>query len=171
MLVVLERDVRQLQSTLALDVDLLRPVDHELGDRVVAQERLERAEAQDLVRDLLEHPHALGAGEGQALLVRDLAEELLDLTPDLNLVGEVELRVELIDHPVLNSVLRLAEGLACRQRAQERASDRRRRVGGWRQSRGLSAGAGCRRGGRRHDGCDRYLSFSCGTGPLDPLQQ
>ena len=103
-----------------LDVDLLRAVDHHLGDRLVPQERLERPEAQDLVGDLLEHPHALGAGEGQALLVGDLAEELLDLAPDLDLVREVELRVELVDEPVLDAVLRLAERLARGEGAEER---------------------------------------------------
>ena len=39
----------------ALDVDLARAVDHDFGDRLVAQQRLERAEADDLVGDLLEH--------------------------------------------------------------------------------------------------------------------
>ena len=53
--VVLERDVGQLELAGALDVDLARAVDHDLGDALVAQQRLERAEADDLVGDLLEH--------------------------------------------------------------------------------------------------------------------
>ena len=36
-LVVLEGHVRELQATLTLDVDLLRTVDHDLSDRLVAQ--------------------------------------------------------------------------------------------------------------------------------------
>ena len=58
----------------ALDVDLARAVDHDFGDALVAQQRLERTEADDLVGDLLEHARALGAGEGEALLVDRLAE-------------------------------------------------------------------------------------------------
>ena len=46
----------------ALDVDRVRAVDHDLGDGVVAQERLERAVAEDVVRDL--------AGDLRALLAR-----------------------------------------------------------------------------------------------------
>ena len=118
-LVVLERHVGELQLALALDVDLLRPVDHHLGEGLVAQERLERAEAQDLVGDLLEHADALGAREGEALLVGDLAEELLDLAPDLDLVRQVELGVQLVDEPVLDAELRLAERLASRHGARE----------------------------------------------------
>ena len=118
MLIVLERHVRELQLALALDVDLLRTVDHHLGEGLVAQQRLERAEAQDLVGDLLEHAHALGAGEGEALLVGDLAEQLLDLAPDLDLVRQVELRVQLVDEPVLDAELGLAERLPSRQRTR-----------------------------------------------------
>ncbi len=125
-LVVLERHVGELQPALTLDVHLLRTVDHDLGDGLVAEERLQRAKAQDLVGDLLEHPDPLGAGEGQALLVGDLPEELLDLAPDLHLVREVQLGVELVDQAVLDAVLRLAEGLAGRQRTREAARRRRR---------------------------------------------
>src|SRR5262245_24071132 len=90
--VVLEDDVRELELAGPLDVDLARPVDHDFRDRLVAEEGLQRAEADDLVGDLLEHPDALGAGQGEAFLVDDLAEDLLDLAPDLDLVAEVELR-------------------------------------------------------------------------------
>ena len=38
----------------ALDVDLVGPVDHHLGDGVVLEERLERPEAHDLVDHLLD---------------------------------------------------------------------------------------------------------------------
>ena len=80
----------------ALDVDLARAVDHDLGDALVAQQRLERTEADDLVGDLLQHPDALGAGEGEALLVHGAAEDLLDLAPHLDLVGQVELGVQVL---------------------------------------------------------------------------
>ena len=107
--VVLEDDVRELELAGALDVDLARPVDHDLRDGLVAEERLQRTEADDLVRDLLEHPDALGAGEGEALLVDDLAEDLLDLAADLDLVGQVELGVQVLDDPVLDPELDVPE--------------------------------------------------------------
>ena len=114
MVVVLEDDVRQLELARALDVDLARAVDHDLRDGVVTEERLERPEADDLVGDLLEHPDALGAGEGQALLVDDPAEDLLDLAPDLDLVRQVELRVQVLDDAVLDPELDVPERLARR---------------------------------------------------------
>ena len=87
MVVVLEDDVRQLQSAVALDVHLARAVDHDFGHGLVAEERLQGTETDDLVRDLLEHPDALGASEGHALLVDDPAEDLLDLAAHLDLIG------------------------------------------------------------------------------------
>ena len=109
MIVVLEHDVGQLELAGALDVDLARAVDHDFGDGLVAQERFERTKADDLVGDLLEHPDALGAGQGEAFLVDDLAEDLLDLAPDFDLVGKVELRVQVLDDPVLDAELDVAE--------------------------------------------------------------
>ncbi len=51
------------------------------------QQRLQWTKTDDLVGDLLEHAHALGASEGQALLVDRNAEDFLDLAPHLDLVG------------------------------------------------------------------------------------
>ena len=60
--VVDELGVRDRQLAAALDVDLVRAVDHQLGHGLVAQERLERAVAEDVVGDL--------AGDLRALLAR-----------------------------------------------------------------------------------------------------
>ena len=171
MLVVLERHVRELELAFTLDVHLLRAVDHHLRQGFVAQERLQRAEAQDLVGDLLEHPHALGAGEGQALLVGDLAEELLDLAPDLDLVAQVELRVQLVDQPVLDAELCLAERLAGGHRAQEGTSRSRGSAlptgrCGW-----LATGSLCRWLRLRHCRNVRSFPLRSGSCPLDSLQQ
>ena len=125
--VVLEDDVRQLELARALDVDLARAVDHDFRDGVVTEERLQRPEADDLVGDLLEHADALGAGEGQALLVDDPAEDLLDLAPDLDLVGQVELRVQVLDDAVLDPELDVPERLARRQLGDEPRRRRRAR--------------------------------------------
>src|SRR5262245_28623716 len=130
--VVLEDDVRELELAGPLDVDLARSVDHDFRDRLVAEEGLQRAEADDLVRDLLEHPDALGTGQGEAFLVDDLAEDLFDLTPDLDLVRQVELRVEVLDDPALDPELDVAERLADRGLGHQAAgrSRRRRTAGG-----------------------------------------
>src|SRR3954451_19325840 len=156
--VVLEDDVRQLEAAGPLDVDLPRAVDHHLGDGLVAQERLQRTEADDLVRDLLEHADALGAREGEALLVDDLAEDLLDLAAHLDLVGQVELRVEVLDDPGLDPELDVAERLADRR---GRAEPLARRLCGRRRAGTAGSGRGkvgtLRRGAR--------------SGALDPLQQ
>ena len=109
MVVVLEDDVRELQLPASLDVDLARAVDHHLRDGLIAEERLQRAQADDLVGDLLQHPDPLGAGEGQALLVDDLAEDLLDLAADLDLVREIQLRVQVLDDAGLDPELDVAE--------------------------------------------------------------
>ena len=82
--------------------------------RLVAQQRLERTEADDLVGDLLEHALALGAREGEALGVERAAEGVLDLAPNLDLVGQVELGVEVGDDALLDAELGVAERLAQR---------------------------------------------------------
>ena len=148
--VVLEDDVRELELARPLDVDLARAVDHDFRDRLVAQEGLERAEADDLVGDLLEHPDALGAGQGEAFLVDDLAEDLLDLAPDLDLVGQVELRVEILDDPALDPELDVAERLPDRRLGhQALRRRRRRRAAGSAWARAGAAGTpGCAARGR-----------------------
>ena len=114
MVVVLERQVGELQLAAPLDVDLTRTVDHDLGDALVTEERFEWAKADDLVGDLLEHSNPLGTRKGEALLVDDLAEDLFDLAPYFDLVAEVELGVEVGDDALLDAVLRIAERLTHR---------------------------------------------------------
>jgi hypothetical protein len=127
--VVLEDHVGQLELAVPLDVDLARAVDHDLGDRLVAEERLERPEADDLVGDLLQHPDPFGAGQGQAFLLDDLAEDLLDLAADLDLVGEVELRVQVGDYAALDPELDVPERFANGRGGKESLGGRPRREG------------------------------------------
>src|SRR6478752_339913 len=148
--VVLEDDVRQLELARSLDVDLARAVDHDLRDRLVAEEGLQGAEADDLVGDLLEHPDALGAGQGEAFLVDDLAEDLLDLAPDLDLVRKVELRVQVLDDPALDPELDVAERLPDRRLGHQPARRRRRLTAGCART-----GRNCRDPRPRRRGCPR----------------
>ena len=54
----------------ALDVDVLVGVDEDVVDRRVAQQRLERSEAEDLVEDVAEDRLALGEADRRVLLGR-----------------------------------------------------------------------------------------------------
>ena len=111
---------RDLAQYAAVEPRHVQP--HHVRER---QQRLERPEADDLVGDLLEHPDALGAGQGEAFLVDDLAEDLLDLAPDLDLVGQVELRVQILDDPALDPELDVAERLPDRRLAHQTLRRRR----------------------------------------------
>ena len=61
--VVGEPDGGVVQAALPLDPDLVGAVDHDLGDRVVGQQPLDRAVAEDVGRDLLRQRVALVAGQ------------------------------------------------------------------------------------------------------------
>ena len=54
LLVAEEADVAEREVPLALDVDLVDAVDHDLGDRRIVEQVLERAEAERLVHQLLD---------------------------------------------------------------------------------------------------------------------
>jgi len=61
---------------LSLHVDLVHPVDHDLGDGGIVEEALQRAVAQDVVGDVLDQAGAFFPGERDLLAVDD-ARELL----------------------------------------------------------------------------------------------
>ena len=76
-------DVGQLDLALALDVDLVRAVDHDVGDALVGEQRLERAEADHVVD---EQPHdraQLGGVELDLQVDDDLLDDLGDLVAQL----------------------------------------------------------------------------------------
>ena len=60
-LVVLERRRQPFELAVALDVDVLVGVDQDVADRRIAQQRLERSEAEDLVDDVPEERLALAS--------------------------------------------------------------------------------------------------------------
>src|SRR5690606_27041754 len=53
---VAELRVDRVDPALTLDVDAVRPVDHDLSDLGVPKEGLDRAMAEDLIRDFLRDP-------------------------------------------------------------------------------------------------------------------
>src|SRR5439155_20496987 len=141
-LVVLERRVGEDELSLALAVDAERAVDHDLGDGVVVQERLDRPEAVDLVEDRFEHLLTLDACDDRALLVEELVEHLFDRGAHGLRVGEVEAGVEVVDDLGLELDPDVAVGVAGRGDALGE------RAGLGRLRRLLARGLGCARSGR-----------------------
>ena len=74
--VVVEANRRLVEPALALDPDVAGAVDHDLRDRVVGEKPLERAVAEDVVRDLL--AEALAVVARQRRLGREMATDVDD---------------------------------------------------------------------------------------------
>jgi hypothetical protein len=83
MRIVAEADLGQLQLTLALDVDLLRAVDHDVVDRLVRKQRLERPEPDHVVDQGDGQLLLLATGHRQLLFGDDLRDQLGDLALQL----------------------------------------------------------------------------------------
>src|SRR5207253_9718902 len=96
---------------LTLDVDLVEVVDHDLGDRVVPEQRLERPVAEDVVGDLASDLAPLLARQRRAVareLLRDRAQDALGEV--LGRLPLEELRPELRDARVVDAGLELRVG-------------------------------------------------------------
>ena len=93
-LVVEEDGVDPQDLAAPLDVEVVRAVDHDLGDRLVGEQRLERPEAADLADELVDQARALVAGDGEAVGGDDPVDDPLDPGPQLGRVGDVEERAE-----------------------------------------------------------------------------
>ena len=68
-----------IELAAALDVDVLVGVDQDVADRRVAQQRLERAEAEDFVDDVAENRVALAHAERHALFGDQVEEQRADI--------------------------------------------------------------------------------------------
>ena len=113
--VVAEAHGRLVEAALTLDPDLTRAVDHDLRDRVVGQEPLERPVAEDVVGDLVREPLAVVAGD--ARLAREVPADVRDdavAHPDGidHLAGQ--LWAELADDEHVDRVLEVGERLLLR---------------------------------------------------------
>ena len=89
-LVVLERRRQPFELAAALDVDVLVGVDQDVADRRVAQQRLERPEAEDLVDDVGEDRLALGHAERHALFGDQVEEQRADFRLGARALGRGE---------------------------------------------------------------------------------
>src|SRR5207247_2964651 len=89
--------------------------DKYLCDGVVVQERLDRAEAEDLVHDLLEHSLTLDTRDDDPFLIDELVEHFLDGRLDRLRVGQIESRVQVVDDPALEARANVALRVARRR--------------------------------------------------------
>ena len=106
--VVGERRRRPLDLAVALDVDPVEGVDHDLGHGVVPEQRLQRPVAEDVVGDLADDAPPLLARERGAVereLLRDLAQDALGEV--LARLGREQVRAELRDAGVVDPSLQL----------------------------------------------------------------
>ncbi len=149
-LVVEEDGVDAQDLAAALDVQVVRAVDHDLGHGLVGEQRLERAESAHLADELLHEPHPLGTRHRKAVGGDDPVDDALDLGPELLRLG-VEQRGEDELDLVLHLLADLPEQLVAGRDALGRRRGRGRRRHWFRR-------------GRRWVG-DGLL------GPLDPLEQ
>jgi hypothetical protein len=131
-LVVEERAVDALDLAAALDVDVVRPVDHDLGDGLVVEQRLERPEARHVVDHLVDKGQPFVARDGEAVLGDHPVHEPADLQADIGR-RDVDQRVEFADHLGLEAQPDLPQHVLARRRARQarrrRRSDRHGRSG------------------------------------------
>ena len=99
--------VGALELAVALDVDLVGRVDHDLGHAVVAQQRLDRAVAEDVVRQLPDDLAALFARQRRAVERELLVDRAVDAVGEVVAVLLVELGAELGDALVMDACLQL----------------------------------------------------------------
>ena len=136
------------------DVQVARPVDHDLGDRLVEKEGVQRPEATDLADQLFGQALTLVMGHRVPVDVDDPVDDGIDLDPELFRIVDVEQRIE-GDHDFgLEAQPDLAQQVLA-------GGDRGRRWGHDRDR------------GRRDDDLDRAIVQRAGAllCLLDPLEQ
>ncbi len=159
---VLELAVDLDQLALALEPDVHGAVDHDLRHVDVAEVGLQRAVAEDVVRDLLGDPLAVAARQGAVAGSEDVGQDGAHLGLELGSleVGVVELRTELLQQLAVHALLEVLEpvlrgfGAGCgRRRGLPAACSRSDLCGAARPSgSGRATGtaaSGCPRPGRR----------------------
>jgi len=116
-----EANVAQLELAVALDVDAVVGVDHDLGDRVVAKQRLDRAVAEDVVGQLADDLAPLLACERRPVEGELLRHGTVDLVGKVfGAVLAEELRAELRDALVVDACLQVGVRVARNRRGRRR---------------------------------------------------
>ena len=121
LLVVAEADAGLLDLAVDFDVDLLGAVDHDVGDVVAGQQRLQRAVAEHVVADVLEQFLLLGDRHREILDRDDVVDDVADFLAralrlelgELRQVDRVDQRREDLALGVVVGFAALALQLAC----------------------------------------------------------
>ena len=155
MTLVLEDHRRQLQSAAALDEDLPVGVDQDVVDRGILQQRLERAEADHLVDDVVGDLHLLALIQLHPLGLEQLGDQASDLLPErlerqLLDRGEVDLFQQALMQPHLDLGIDAIGGVHLRLSRIDRTVERR--LGLDRLLGALAAGSGQPGEARQHSG-------------------
>src|SRR5262249_37007896 len=79
MVIVAKTQIGQLEAALPLDVNRVECVDQDVRDGWVAQERLNGAQPENLVEELLHHLFAFASIEGKVAFGHHLAEQIGNL--------------------------------------------------------------------------------------------
>ena len=120
MRLVLEGNVHLLQLALALDEAVVMPVDQDVVDVRIVEQRLQRPETDELVDDLVDQRLQFGDVDRQAFGAYLLRHELLDLGAHLLLRQTLEHdEVDLLDQHAVDAHARVelaARGLGRRRR-------------------------------------------------------
>src|SRR3954447_22581641 len=109
MLVVVENDIALGQLALALDVNIARPIDHDLANLGIIEQYFQRPKAQDIRRNALKHPGALGSGQHNVLAVKERVEDIFHLLAHFGGIRKIELWVKLADQLVLDTAADVRE--------------------------------------------------------------
>ncbi len=115
MVVVFELDVGRLYAPGPLDIDGVRAVDHDLGDAVVGQQRLDGSKAEDLGHDLFEQALAVIPAQHQVFLRQHGIVHLFDRLPHLVCLGDVHLGIKLGEQLVVDAALQILIGVPDRR--------------------------------------------------------
>ena len=126
-------DVGPLELAAPLDVDVLRRVDQDVGDRRVGEERLERPEAEQLVADFFDETLALVRRERRVFRQQQFFGEPRDFGVKLFGLEQPELRqIHAVDDRAMQARLDLLKICCPVDAMSPRASSRAkaRRAGG-----------------------------------------
>ena len=118
MRLVREADGRLVELAAALDPDVVRAVAHDLGDRVVGEQALERPVAEDVVEDLGRQAFAILTRDARLVVQEPAHVRGYAVAELVRIDGDVEeLRAELGDDAHVDAVLELCERLLLSDRA------------------------------------------------------
>src|SRR5690606_8149007 len=105
-----EAQLRPVQDSPALHIDRIGAVDHDLADRVVAEQGLERAEADGFVDERLDEARGIGVPDDCGIARDDLLEDATQASPQpgrLEVANLVPAQVDLREQAPVEQAPRL----------------------------------------------------------------